>query len=85
MADLIVDYDVHLHSNRVWRCHVEVPCAHKPAEIAQHVEISVDVIAPDQRLAQYIAMCLYPDYLSVCIEDEPIKPGTSEDIPTPTT
>lgn len=85
MADLIIDYDVHLHAGRVWRCNVEVPCAHTPAEITKYANITVEVIAPNQHLAQYIAMCLYPDYSSLSIEDEPIKPGTSEDIPTSTT
>tara|TARA_A200000159_G_scaffold162053_1_gene185120 strand:- start:115 stop:372 length:258 start_codon:yes stop_codon:yes gene_type:complete len=85
MADLVIDYDVHLHAGRVWRCQVEVPCAHSPAEITNYVNLTVEVIAPDQNLAQYIAMCLYPDYSSLSIEDEPIKPGTSEDIPTQTT
>ena len=85
MSDLVIDYDVHLHSGRVWRCNVEVPCVHSPAELKKYVNVSVQVIAPDQHLAQYIAMRLYPDYLSLSIEDEPIKPGTSEDIPTQTT
>ena len=84
-ADLIVDYDVHLHSGRVWKCYVEVPCAHSPAEVTKYVSITVEVIAHNQDLAQYIAMCLYPDYSSLSVKDEPIKPGTSEDIPTPTT
>ena len=85
MPDLVVDYDVHLHSGRVWRCHIEVPCAHSPAELTKHVDVCVEVIAHNQHLAHYIAMCLYPDYLSLSVEDEPIKPGTPEDIPTQTT
>ena len=85
MSDLVIDYDVHLHSGRVWRCNVEVPVTHLENEIKQRLDVVVEVIAPNQHLAQYIAMCLYPDYLSLSIEDEPIKPGTSEDIPTQTT
>ena len=53
--------------------------------LTKHVDVCVEVIAHNQHLAHYIAMCLYPDYLSLSVEDEPIKPGTPEDIPTQTT
>ena len=85
MADLIINYDVHLNSGRVWRCHLEVPVAHEKNEVKQYLDVTVEVIAPDQNLAQYIAMCLYPDYSTLSIDDEPIQPGTSDDFSTPTT
>ena len=68
MADLIIDYDVHLHSGRVWRCSVELP------NDCGAVNVTVEVIAPNQHLAQYIVMCMYPNYSSLSIEDEPINP-----------
>ena len=79
MADLVIDYDVHLHSGRVWRCNVELP------NDCGVVNVTVEVIAPDQHLAQYIVMCMYPTYSSLSIEDEPINPRIDPDISTQST
>ncbi len=68
-ADLHVDYDVHLRSGRVWRVQLELPVEGEP----YCVYVSVDVVAPNRDLAQYIAATIYPEYLSLCIDDEPIS------------
>ena len=33
--------------------------------------VDVYVVAPTQELAQYIVATMYPDYESICIDDEP--------------
>lgn len=73
--DIVVDYDAHLKSGRVWRVDVEVPTFNDPDDLPDDVPSSIvigtDVVAHNQSLARYIAECLYPDFLSICVPDEP--------------
>lgn len=80
MSDLVIDYDVHLHAGRVWRCYLQLPCT-----TSKYIYVTVEVIAPNKNLAQYIASTIYPEFTTLSIEDEPIKPGTSENISASTT
>ena len=81
IADMIVDYSQHLESGRVWKVEVEIPIEleeedeHLASEIPSSLMIDCYVIAPDRDLADYIAKRIYPDYLSVCIGDDPELPA----------
>jgi hypothetical protein len=68
-ADIHVDYDVHLRAGRVWRVQLEVPIKDEP----YCFNVSVDVVAPNRSLAQYIAATIYPEYVSLCIDNEPLS------------
>jgi hypothetical protein len=72
-ADLHIDYDAHLRSGRVWRVEVELPLEDAPDDVPNVIDVTVDVVAPNRDLAQYIAATIYPEYLSLCIDDEPIS------------
>lgn len=78
-ADLVIDYDVHLRSGRVWRVEVEVPLSDNVEELPEDAPttlyVAVDVVAPNRDLAQYIAATMYPTYTSLCIDDEPLSPN----------
>lgn len=69
-AELHVDYDVHLRSGRVWRVELELPVEGEP----YCIRMTVDVVAPNRDLAQYVAATIYPEYISLCIDDEPLSP-----------
>jgi hypothetical protein len=72
-ADLHIDYDVHLRSGRVWRVELQLPLQNAPDDAPNFIDVSVDVVAPNRELAQYIAATIYPEYLSLCIDYEPIS------------
>tara|TARA_Y100000004_G_C8655953_1_gene303107 strand:+ start:303 stop:506 length:204 start_codon:yes stop_codon:yes gene_type:complete len=61
--DMILSWDQHLKNGNVWKVNVELSM--------QFVDIYV--VAPTQALAQYIAATMYPDYESLCIDDEPTR------------
>lgn len=68
MSNLLIDYDVHLHSGRVWRVDVELP----REDTDDCLSVSVDVVAPSRDLATYIAATMYPTYESLSVPDEPL-------------
>jgi hypothetical protein len=76
-ADLHIDYDVHLRSGRVWRVELELPLQDAPDDVPNSINVSVDVVASTRDLAQYIAATIYPEYLSLCIDDEPLSGSNS--------
>jgi hypothetical protein len=76
-ADLHIDYDVHLRSGRVWRVELELPLQDAPDDVPNFINVSVDVVAPNRDLAQYIAATIYPEYLSLCIDDKPVSGSDS--------
>ena len=61
--DMVLSWDQHLKNGNVWKVNVELSM--------QFVDIYV--VAPTQALAQYIAATMYPDYESLCIDDEPTR------------
>jgi hypothetical protein len=83
-ADLHIDFDAHLRSGRVWRVELELPMISiegedsLPDDVPSHIFVTVDVVAPNRDLAQYVAATLYPSYSSLCIDDEPLSPNDSE-------
>jgi len=66
-TDLLVDYDAHLESGRVWEVEVEVPTDFEVIHIKTHV------ISPNRDLAQYIVASIYPNYESISISDEALS------------
>jgi hypothetical protein len=72
-ADLVIDYDVHLRSGRVWRVELELPLENAPEDVPSSIDVAVDVVAPTRDLAQYIAATMYPDYTSLCIDEQPLS------------
>ena len=72
-ADLVIDYDVHLRSGRVWRVELDLPLEDAPEDVPSSISVTVDVVAPNRDLAQYVAATLYPSYSSLCIDDEPLS------------
>lgn len=74
IADIIHDLDSHLDSGHVWLGKVELEWHDEDAEPNDgFYSVDTYVIAPDQNLAQYIAHTLYPDVLSICINDHPVS------------
>ena len=72
-ADLHVDYDVHLQSGRVWRVEVGLPLQDAPDDVPDSIDMTVDLVAPNRDLAQYIAATMYPDYSYIVAPDEPLS------------
>lgn len=73
IADIIHDFDSHLDSGHVWLVEIEMAWHDENAEPNDgFYSVDTYVIAPDQNLAQYIASTLYPDVLSICINDRPV-------------
>ena len=61
--DMILSWDQHLKNGNVWKVNVELSMRF----------VDIYVVAPTQALAQYIAATMYPDYESLCIDDEPTR------------
>jgi len=72
-ADMIVDYAAHLKAGRVWRIEIELPMQDAPEDVPNFLSVSVDVIAPNRDLAQYIVSVMYPDYDALSIPDDPLN------------
>ena len=72
-CDMHIDYDRHLLHKNVWRVYVEMPMQNSPKDALEFLSISVDVIASDRDLAQYIVARMYPDYESITVDDSPLS------------
>lgn len=68
--DVIIDYAKHLQDGYVWKVFVELPM--QDDEDVTFYTAAVDVIAPNQELAQYIVSTIYPEYLSITVKDDPL-------------
>lgn len=69
---MIVDYAAHLKAGRVWRVGIELPMQDAPEDVPSFLSVSVDMIAPNRDLAQYIVSVMYPDYDALSIPDDPL-------------
>ena len=69
--DMIVSWEQHLKNGNVWKVNIELPIQDTPGDDILFYSVDVYIIAPTQALAQYIVSTMYPDYLSLCIDDEP--------------
>ena len=71
--DMIVGWDEHLKKGNVWKANVELSMQDAPKDDIQCYYVDVYVVAPTQALAQYIITTMYPEYESICIDDEPTQ------------
>ena len=73
--DVTVSWEQHLKSGNIWRVEVELAMQDTPDDFYTY-NVEVYVVASTQSLAQYIAATMYPDYESMCIDDEPTRTAT---------
>ena len=71
--DMIVGWKEHLKKGHVWKANVELAMQDTPGDDIQFYDVEVYVVAPTQALATYIVATMYPDYESLCIDDEPTR------------
>ena len=70
--DMIVTWKEHLNRGWIWKVNVEL--AMEDVGESSFYSIDVYVVAPNQSLAQYIATTMYPEFESLCVDDEPMTP-----------
>ena len=72
MPDMIVVWEQHLKNGNLWRGEVELAMQGGDTDEQMTYTVEVFVVSPTQELAQYIIATMYPEYESLCIDDEPI-------------
>jgi hypothetical protein len=72
--DMIVTWKEHLENGLIWKANVEL--AMEDVGESSFYSVDVYVVAPNQSLAQYIVTTMYPEFDSLCIDDEPMTPET---------
>lgn len=70
--DMIVTWKDHLKRGWIWKVNVEL--AMEDVGESSFYSVDVYVAAPNQSLAQYIVTTMYPEFESLCVDDEPITP-----------
>ena len=70
--DMIVTWKDHLKRGWIWKVNVEL--AMEDVGESSFYSVDVYVVAPNQSLAQYIVTTMYPEFESLCVDDEPITP-----------
>ena len=70
--DMTVTWKDHLKNGWIWKANVEL--AMEDVGESSFYSVDVYVVAPDVNLAQYIVTTMYPDYESLCIDEEPVTP-----------
>ena len=70
--DMIITWKEHLENGLIWKANVEL--AMEDVGESSFYSVDVYVIAPNQNLAQYIVTTMYPEFESLCIDDEPMTP-----------
>tara|TARA_B100000530_G_scaffold65105_1_gene38244 strand:- start:189 stop:422 length:234 start_codon:yes stop_codon:yes gene_type:complete len=71
--DMVVSWDQHLKNGHVWKVNIELSMQGGDNDEQLFYTVDVYVVAPTQALAQYIVTTMYPDYESMCIDDEPTR------------
>lgn len=71
--DMVVGWEEHLKNGNLWRASVELAMQDTPGDDLQCYYVDVYVVAPTQALANYIVSTMYPNYQSLCIDDEPTR------------
>ena len=69
---MIVTWKEHLENGLIWKANVEL--AMEDVGESSFYSVDVYVVAPNQNLAQYIVVTMYPEFESLCIDDEPMTP-----------
>ena len=70
--DMVVTWKEHLENGLIWKANVEL--AMEDVGESSFYSVDVYVVAPNQSLAQYIVTTMYPEFDSLCIDDEPMTP-----------
>ena len=70
--DMIVTWKDHLKNGWIWKANVEL--AMQDSDTSDFYSVDVYVVAPDANLAQYIVTTMYPEFESMCVDDEPVTP-----------
>ena len=70
--DMILTWKDHLKRGWIWKVNVEL--AMEDVGESSFYSVDVYVVAPNQSLAQYIVTTMYPEFESLCVDDEPITP-----------
>ena len=70
--DMIVTWKDHLKNGLIWKANVKL--AMEDVGESSFYSVDVYVVAPNQSLAQYIVTTMYPEFNSLCIDDEPMTP-----------
>ena len=71
-SDMIVTWKDHLKNGWIWKANVEL--AMQDSDTSEFYSVDVYVVAPDANLAQYIVTTMYPEFESLCVDDEPVTP-----------
>ena len=71
-SEVIVGWSQHLKNGNVWKVEVELPMQDTPGDDIYYYSVDLYVVAPNSSLAQYIATTMYPDFESICVNDEPV-------------
>jgi len=71
--DMYVGWEQHLKNGNVWRIEIELPMQDSPEDDPNYLSVNVDVVAPTRDLACYIVSAMYPDYESMCSNENPIS------------
>lgn len=69
---MIVTWKEHLENGLIWKANVEL--AMEDVGESSFYSVDVYVVAPNQSLAQYIVTTMYPEFESLCVDDEPMTP-----------
>ena len=72
-SDMVISWDQHLKNGNVWKANVELSMQGGDNDEQLFYSVDVYVVAPTSALAQYIVATMYPDYESLCIDDEPTR------------
>ena len=72
-SDMVISWDQHLKNGNVWKANVELSMQGGDNDEQLFYSVDVYVVAPTSALAQYVVATMYPDYESLCIDDEPTR------------
>jgi len=72
-SEVIVGWNQHLKNGNVWKVQVELPMQDTPGDDIYYYSVDLYVVAPNYNLAQYIATTMYPEYDSICVDDNPVS------------
>ena len=72
MSDLIIYFDYHLKNGRVYLIELDLELQDAPDDVPSSISVDLYAIANSHYQAQYIANVMYPDVLSICVNETPV-------------
>ena len=72
MSDLIIDFETLLKQGRVYLVEIDLELQDTPDDVPNSINADVYVVATSSDLAHFIASQLYPDYISLAVNETPI-------------